>query len=125
MPPNDTHDDDSLVGKLRSEAGPALRSVARYDEDSYEMVYLRENVDAIYSPDELDDIFADLRLEGWGRETLEDLFNAGSLECSVYGFEDAMMFHFVTGDFDGVLVTYDRNAGIDTEAFIRACRSEF
>lgn len=124
MPPSTVDDSDALVRKLHDEAGASLRSVSTYDGDSYEMLYMRENVDAIYSETEIDDIFDDLRLEGWGRDTLEGLFNAGDLECSLYGFDDAMMFHFVTTDFAGALVTYDRGAGVDTEEFIRVCKRE-
>lgn len=123
MPPNSV--DDPLVQKLQAEAGDALRSVTQYGETDYEMLYLRENVDRIYTSEEIEEIFEDLRLEGWGRETLEDLFNAGHLECSIYGFDQAMMFHFVSNGFEGALVTYDRGAGVDTEEFIQACKSEF
>lgn len=122
MPPSD--DCPELVHRFHDEAGDALRSVCRYDEESYEMLYMRDSVDAIYSRADLDDIFTDLRLEGWGRDTLEGLFNAGELECSVYGFEEAMMFHFVTSDFQGALVTYDRGAGVDAETFIGVCKQE-
>lgn len=114
---------ESLVDALQDEAGDALRSVTYYDEESYEMLFLRDDVDAIYSAEELDEVFDDLRLEGWGRERLEDLFNAGDLECSIYGFEDAMMFHFVTNDFKGVFLTYDRAAAVDVEDFIDACKT--
>lgn len=117
-------DSHSLVQELHAEAGDALRSVVRYGEDDYELLYVRENVDGIYTEDELDGIFTDLRLEGWGRETLEDRFNAGRLECSISGFEEAMMFHFVTSDFDGALVTYDRHAGVNADSFLEVCKRE-
>ena len=123
MPPTNV-DSHSLVETLHDEAGAALRSVSIYDETSYEMLYLRENVEAIYSKAEIEEIFQDLRLEGWGRDSLEERFNAGSLECSVYGFEEAMMFHFVTDGFGGALVTFDRGQGIETEAFMQACKQE-
>lgn len=124
MPPNTDPTSHSLVRKLHDEAGDALRSVTRYDEEEYEFLYLRENVEAIYSAEEFDAIFDDLRLEGWGRESLEDLFRAGELECSIYGFEGAMMFHFVTDDFDGALVTYDRDADVDAMDFLDVCKAE-
>ena len=118
-------DVDRLVERLREEAGENLRTVTTYREETYELLFMRENVDAIYSTEEIDVIFEEIRLEGWGRERLEDLFNAGSLECSVYGFEKAMMLHFVKNGFSGVFITYDRNAGIDTESFIRVCENQF
>lgn len=118
-------DDQALVDDLLTAADGALRSVAVYGETDYEVLYMRENVDAVYSLDELAAIFDDLRLEGWGRGRLQDLFNAGTLECSVYGFDEAMMLHFVTDEFDGVFVTYDRGTGIDVEEFIEVCKRHF
>ncbi len=118
-------DGQELVERLQNEAGESLRTVTTYDEDSYELRFVRDNVDAIYSTGEFDAIFEEIRLEGWGRERLEDLFNAGPLECGVYGFEQAMMLHFVENGFGGVFVTYDRDAGIDAEAFIEVCRDHY
>lgn len=114
-----------LVETLHEVAGDAVRSVCTYDEENYDLLFMRENVDAIYSTEEIEEIFDDLRLEGWGRERLEGLFNAGGLECSIYGFEDAMMFHFVENGFEGAFVTYDRGADVDVEAFLEACESAF
>lgn len=115
--------DAPLVTDLQEATGDDLRSVVHYEETEYEMIYLREDVDAIYSSDELDDVIEDLRLQGWGQEPIEELFNAGELECSIFGFEEAMMFHFVTNDFKGVFVTYDRGADVNIEIVIDICNT--
>lgn len=118
-------DEQALVDDLLAEADGALRSVSIYGEDEYDMLYMRENVDAVYSLEDIADVFDDLRLEGWGRDRLQDLFNAGKLECSIYGFDEAMMVHFVKNGFEGVFITYDRGDGIDVEQFIRVCNRHF
>ncbi|SFR96338.1 hypothetical protein SAMN05216559_1561 [Halomicrobium zhouii] len=125
MTTSSSPDEQDLVDDLLTAADGALRSVAVYYETDYEMLYMRENVDVVYSHQERDAIFDDLRLEGWGRDRLQDLFNAGELECSVYGFDEAMMLHFVKNGFEGVFVTYDRGEGIDVEEFIRVCERHF
>lgn len=40
-----------------------------------------------------------------------------------YGFEDPVMFHFVTGTLAGVFSTYDRGANVDVEQFIAICQA--
>lgn len=112
-----------LVSALREGLGDVLRAVAVYDRDSYTVLHLREDVAARYAAEELEEIFDDLRLEGWGRERLEELFNAGSLDCSVHCFSDAMAVHLVSGEFEGVCVTYDRGAAVDIEDVIEICRT--
>lgn len=125
MTTSDSPGDRALVDDLRAAADGALRSIAVYGETDYEMLYMRENVDVVYSHQERNAIFDDLRLEGWGRDRLQELFNAGELACSVYGFDEAMMLHFVTNGFEGAFVTYDRGEGIDVEEFIRICERHF
>lgn len=114
---------DPLVEGLQNEAGDSLRTATIYGEDSYEMLYTRDNIDAIYSPAELDIIFDEIRMEGWGRQRLEDLFDAGPLDCNIYGFEEAMMLHFVKNGFEGVFVTYDRDASVIVEDMISTCKT--
>jgi hypothetical protein len=114
--------DGSVVDALRDEVGTALRSVSVYDEDDYEVRYLREDVETAYSPEQIEVIAREVRLSGLSKEYLDGLFDAGELECSLYGFEEAMMFHFVESDFDGLFVTVDRGVGVEPDALIETCK---
>jgi len=107
----------SVPADLRDHVGESLRSVARYDADGYEVLYLREDVDADYVSEELGEIYDDLVLSGLGTTRVESLFNAGDLECTVYGFEDASVFHVVSGRESGLVVSVDSDTAVNMAAF--------
>lgn len=103
--------------------GGALRAVAAYDERDYELEYIRDDVGRRYSAAELEAVFEELALAGRDRDYLEGIFHAGRIECSILGFEDALMFHFVTDGGAGRLVTVDRDVEFDLDEFVEACRA--
>jgi len=115
--------DPGLVRALRDEVDDALRSVAVYDEEGYEIEYIREDVEGAYSTDEIEEVYDDLVIQGLSREFLEQLFHAGDLQCSMYGFEEATMFHFTGGEYTGLFVSMDRTAGMDLDAIISTCKA--
>ena len=71
--------DPGLVRALRDEVDDTLRSVAVYDEEGYEIEYMREDVEGAYSTDEIEEVYDDLVIQGLSREFLEQLFHAGDL----------------------------------------------
>lgn len=113
-----------LVRSIYEEVGNALRSVGRHTESGYDLVYIRDDVEAIYSTDEIDEVFDDLKLQALNRDYVEGLFNAGTLECTIFGFESAIMFHFVDEDQTGLWVTVDRSAPITLDSIIASCQTE-
>lgn len=112
----------NLVDALRKEAGDALRSVGEYDRQEKEILYILEDVETIYSQEEVDNIFDDLALQGLSRRHLEDLFDAGSLTCAMFKFDDALMFHFPETDYTGLFVTVDTGSDLDLESFVETCK---
>ena len=60
-------------------------------------------------------------IEGIGYEHFEGLFQTGPLECAIYGFEKALMFHFPTGAFTGLFVSVDRDRELDIDTIIDIC----
>lgn len=121
MAPEDP--DTPLVTALQKEVDEDLRSVIRYDEDDYDIAFIRDDVDMIYDPDEIETVIDDLRLQGWGQSYLDDVFNAGDLRCSTFAFEDAMVLLFGQNDFEGALVTYEMGAGVELDAFLDVCEA--
>lgn len=115
--------DTPLVSVLKEEVGDDLRSVIRYEEDDYEIAFIREDVDTIYEPAEINEVVDDLRLQGWGQSYLDGVFNAGNLRCSAFAFEDAMVLLFGQDGFEGALVTYEMGAGVDLDTFIDICET--
>lgn len=108
-------DEDALVSDLTSVAGEGLRSVAVYDEDGYDFLYLRDGLGDRAS-DLASDIHQNLVLEGIGKEYLEELFEAGELHCTLHEFEHMQAYHFVTGQFEGVFVGVDSGVHVESGA---------
>jgi hypothetical protein len=109
-----------LVEQLRSEIGDDLRAVATYEEYQYELVYERDDVAT--KPRAIDRIHEELILEGMGTEYLEDVFDVGRLNCTMHSFEEALCFHFVRGNMEGLFVSVDSDALVPVDRFIRICR---
>jgi hypothetical protein len=102
-------------------AGPALRALAAYDRENLTLVYERDDVatkDRV-----IDDIHEELILDDIGIGRLEQLFAVGKWHCTMHRFEQAVCIHHATGDYKGVLVSVDTDAGVDLEAVARACDS--
>lgn len=114
--------DPELVPSLKDEVDDALRSVAVYDEDGYEVEFIRDDVEGTYTDEDIEEVYDDLVIQGLSREFLEQLFHAGDLECSMYGFEEATMFHFTGGEYSGLFVSIDRIRGMDLDAIISTCK---
>lgn len=112
-----------LIASLQALVNGALRSVAYYDEAKYDSLYRREDIETGYTPDESQEIIDDLTVQGLSRQYLESLFNAGSLECTMLRFEDALMFHFPESDHTGLFVTIDTGTTIDIDQFVSLCEA--
>lgn len=105
---------------LRSMVGDALRAVATYDRESFDQVYARDGID----PDQaaIQRIHENLILDGVGVEYLEDVFGAGKLQCTMHRFEDAMVFHFVGTEFEGLFVSVDPDTDVPLSRFVERCK---
>ena len=112
----------AFLHALEEEAGAALRSVAVYDRAGYEFLTRDEDVDATYSQEMLDDIHRGMILEGLASDHLESMFDVGSLQCALYGFEDAYVFHFLGHEYDGLVVSVDAGAEIRVGSFVDVCK---
>lgn len=118
MPPSDPGE---IVDSLQSEIGEALRVVAGYDDDGYDVFYLREDVEPKLA-ERADEIHGELVLQGIGRGYLEDLFAAGELHCSMHRFDEITAFHFVDEELSGLFVSVDTDANVRLSTFAETCR---
>lgn len=117
------NDHDELVAEMEAEVGDALRSVATYENQSYEMHYFREDVETDYTEVELARLYEQVEIEGMGYDHFQELFHTGRLEYAIYGFETALMFHFPTGAFSGLFVAIDRDVELNPQNVIESCTS--
>ncbi|MCG1002329.1 MULTISPECIES: hypothetical protein [Halobacterium] len=111
---------DGLVAKLRQQADDALRVVAEYDRDGYDIRYAREDIGARLD-EQAEDIHRNLVLEGISRTHLEDLFDAGDLRCSMHRFDEVTVFHFPDDEYTGLFVSVDSNVDIPLASFTDTC----
>jgi len=117
-------DGDALVDALGDLVGAGLRVVASYDRDGYDPLFVRSDVD--FRIEELGEgVHEDLILQGLGREQLELLFDAGSLDCSMHRFEEMTAFQFPTGDYRGVFVSVDPDVDVPLVSFVDVCEGHF
>ena len=116
---------DELVDELQAEVGDALRSVATYDRGDYELLYVRDDIDAAYSDEERAELFKQIEIEGMGYSHFEGLFHTGALESAIYGFEKALMVQFPADEFTGLFVTVDRDVTMNPESIIQTCSGAF
>ena len=113
MPPS-----HPLVRELTETVGDSLRCVATYGERDYDLLYIRPDVEASYTSDEMEEVYDDLILQRVGNDFLEHLFNAGSLQCSALGFEEATIFNVVGDGYGGLFVSVDTDADVEMPAFV-------
>lgn len=116
-------DPSTLLNVVDKHVGDALRAVSSYEGREYDLHLLRDDIRERYSDEEIRNVFDDLALSGMSREYYEKLFHAGQLDCSIYGFEAAAMFHFTVNETEGVFVSFDRDTEINLDAFINDCNA--
>lgn len=105
------------VPALRAVAGNALRAVALYDQEGFELRYERDDVSQKETA--IDRIHEELVLQELGREYLERLFGVGRWHCTMHRFDRATCVHYAEGDF----VSVDSGADVDLEELADACHS--
>lgn len=110
-----------LVTYLQEHVGDLLRSVLYYDADSCELLYIRDDVADAYDERERADVRRDMRLEAIEKSHQEDLYNHGSLNCTIRCFDDAIEMHFTHGELCGTAVALDGEAFAVQNTFVGAC----
>jgi hypothetical protein len=111
-----------LVDLLREEVGDSLRAVGRYDEEGYDVLFIREDVADEFSQEDIEEIHHDMVLKGLGNQHIESLFNDEALECSIYQFEDSVRLHFVNDDYLGYYVSFDYDGDTNPSRIVDECK---
>lgn len=111
-----------LEAIIRTHVDDSLRSLSYYEGRDYEIQFLRDDMGRRYSEEEIEEVFDELVLSGLSRDYFEKLFHAGRIECQIFGFEEAAMFHFIVNDIEGVFLSFDRDVEINLDSFIDDCK---
>jgi len=113
-----------LAKFLQSEVGDELRSVIHYDEDTFNLVYARDDVRDQYTESDLENVRQDLGVASFGKPTMEDLYVHGDLQCTVHCFENAIEMQFLASATEGIAVGLDPAAFVTHRTFIGRCLEE-
>lgn len=111
-----------LVDDLLDQFGRDLRVVATYEDEDYELHFMRDDVREDYSEPEIAKVFDQIAIEGMGYQHFQKLFHVGELRCAMYGFEGATIFHFPTDTFDGLVVAIEQDVEFNPHELIQVCK---
>jgi len=109
-----------LVTFLEEQAGEHLRGAIHYSEDDYRSLYLRDDIDALYSDADMNELYR-YYSEQSKVQNAEEPFTLGECHCNVSFYDDAILFHFSQGDHIGTVITLEPEAGRDIVGFITQC----
>lgn len=101
-----------------------LRSIVKYEEDTYEIVHLRDDVGEQYTTDELESAIDESRMESLTAPIYENTFSEdhGQLTCLVQCFENVIEMNFVLEDGVGAAVALDAEAMADAHGLVAEAR---
>ena len=114
-----TADGDDLLESAQSHFGPSLQTVSTFHSEGYEKLYFRDDIDELYTEDELSEIFRNLVWEGLSKLYIQDLFYAGDMVCSMWVLQGSVMLLFADEDHTGAFVTVDVDTDADVLDFVR------
>lgn len=110
-----------LLETLKDELNGGLRAVGRYNQDQYEVLYARDDIEEAYGTKDMEKIHHEMVLKGLGNQRIESLFNEDTLTCSIYQFEEAVRLHFVKQDYRGYYVSFDYTDDVNPSRVVREC----
>jgi hypothetical protein len=92
--------------------GENLRSIVTYEEDSFELEYLRDDVGDRYTDIEIDKAIDESRMESLSAPIYDGLYDEdhGDLTCMVKCYEHVIEMNFVLNDGVGAAVALDAEA---------------
>lgn len=98
-----------LVAALREDNSEGLRAVGRYDGDDHEVLYLREDLEANLSDEEIERRIKTFVMKGLADpRTDTELDDYGELNATLRWFDNAILAIYPTGEWSGIIATFER-----------------
>ena len=107
---------------LQNRAGNTLRAVMLFTENNYKHLYLREDLEEIYSKEHYPTIAERLRSETDCTSGTESELQIGELDSITLVFEEAIVLIFPATKTRGAAVSLDRDAGSQLFEFVDEAR---
>ncbi|WP_188424866.1 hypothetical protein [Haloferax sulfurifontis] len=101
-----------------------LRSIVKYNQDSHDVVYLRDDVADRYTEDNIKKAVDESRLDSLTAPVYKDTFaeDHGELTCLVQCFENVIEMNFVLRDGVGAAIALDAEAFAETQGIVAEAR---
>lgn len=112
---------DAFVEFLEDEAGDSVRAAGWYQENEFEIVYLREDLDPDRAALVADELHEQLTWD-WNPPARAVREYFGSQLASIGMYRDAVVLHLPSADGSGAVVTLDIEVARSLHGFIRECR---
>jgi hypothetical protein len=109
---------DPIVEFFKSEAGPSLRVIVNYDENTHDFKHIRESIKNEYAKRQFKKHIEMFRTAESVGQSLETELNVGDHHCSIHLFDEMILFNFTQGDEMGTAVSLDPVAGRDLLQFV-------
>lgn len=112
---------DPFVEFLEDEAGDSVRAAGWYQEDEFEILYLREDLDSDLAQLVADELHEQLTWD-WNppSQAVREYF--GSQMASIGMYRDSVVLHLPSADGSGAVVTLDIEVARNLHGFIQECR---
>lgn len=112
---------DDLIDFRRDTVGDNLRSVIYYHEDGYNLQFILDDVEPLYSEEEIEEVVQDLGVNAFGKPQQERFYLHGNLNCTNRCFEEAIEMNILLSDREGIGVALDDDASPDLQTFVGEC----
>lgn len=109
----------AITDEFRADLQNDLRMVARYDADSLQQLYMRDDVDSRRSDVEFQHLHEELIRENSDGTKLAGRFSSGPLRSTMLAFEEFVAFHFISTDDEGYVVTVEPDTTMDVNEFMQ------
>lgn len=108
-----------LLRYLEDQAGEHLRGIARYERDSIDVPYLRDDLREVRMHSQVDRMLRRLRPES---DSIEDAaFPFGDMHATVRLFDEAIIMHFPLGVGRGMVVAMEPETASRLNTFVSEC----
>lgn len=109
---------ESIAAFFRQETGQALRLVAHYDDESSDIVYLRDDLEETYDDSDFRETFQTHRADRAAAAGQSETIEAGTQHCTLRVYDSAIVFNFCQTDNVGTIVSVNPNVGRNLLTFV-------
>lgn len=113
---------DEIVTEFKS-LDADLRVVASLRPNTWEIEYLREDIQSVYSGDDFEDAYRSLMANQVSSADFSQVGPLGDIVGQMYYLKEVVVFQFPSSRYEGIFVSYDQSPSFPfDEAFDTADR---